>query len=112
MTWHAPLRLQDIDLTDFELFVQGKAHDAWRLLRAEAPVHWNPGTALFPGFWSVTTYADVVTVSRDTTTYSSRRGISIARFAHFSGRFDSFSAESRINVERKVQQRQKALLQC
>jgi hypothetical protein len=40
------------------------------------------------------------------------RGAYDARFAHFSGRFDSFSAESRINVERKVQQRQKALLQC
>jgi hypothetical protein len=69
MALRAPLRVQDIDLTDLELFVQGHAHDAWRLLRAEAPVHWNSGTALFPGFWSVTTYADVVTVSRDTTTY-------------------------------------------
>ena len=73
----APLRVQDIDLTDFDLFVQGKAHDAWRLLRAEAPVHWNAGTAVFPGFWSVTTYADVLAVSRDTTTYSSQRGISM-----------------------------------
>jgi cholest-4-en-3-one 26-monooxygenase len=77
MALRAPLRVQDIDLTDLELFVQGHAHDAWRLLRAEAPVHWNPGTTLFPGFWSVTTYADVVTVSRDTTTYSSRRGIAM-----------------------------------
>jgi cytochrome P450 len=32
---------------------------------------------LFPGFWSVTKYADVIAVSRDTTTYSSRRGISM-----------------------------------
>ncbi len=77
MAPRAPLRVQDIDLTDFELFVQGKAHDAWRLLRAEAPVHWNAGTAVFPGFWSVTTYADVLAVSRDTTTYSSQRGISM-----------------------------------
>jgi cytochrome P450 len=73
----APLRVQDIDLTDFELFIQGKAHDVWRLLRAEAPVHWNAGTDLFPGFWSVTKYADVLAVSRDTTTYSSQRGISM-----------------------------------
>jgi cytochrome P450 len=77
MAPRAPLRVQDIDLTDFELFVQGQAHEAWRLLRVEAPVHWNAGTALFPGFWSVTTYADVLTVSRDTTTYSSQRGISM-----------------------------------
>ena len=40
-------------------------------------MHWNPGTDDFPGFWSVTHYADVVAVSRDTTTYSSRRGISM-----------------------------------
>jgi hypothetical protein len=54
----SPLRVQDIDLADFEIFVQGKAHDAWRLLRAEAPVHWNAGNDVFPGFWSVTKYAD------------------------------------------------------
>jgi len=77
MALFAPLRVQDIDLSDFELFVQGKAHDVWRLLRAEAPVHWNAGNDLFPGFWSVTKYADVIAVSRDTTTYSSRRGISM-----------------------------------
>jgi hypothetical protein len=58
----SPLRVQDIDLADFEIFVQGKAHDAWRLLRAEAPVHWNAGNDVFPGFWSVTKYADVIFV--------------------------------------------------
>jgi len=73
----SPLRVQDVDLSDFELFVQGKAHDVWRLLRAEAPVHWNAGNDLFPGFWSVTKYADVIAVSRDTTTYSSLRGVSM-----------------------------------
>ena len=77
MALRSPLRVQDIDLSDFELFVQGKAHEIWRLLRAEAPVHWNAGNELFPGFWSVTQYADVLTVSRDTTTYSSSRGISM-----------------------------------
>ena len=77
MALRSPLRVQDIDLSDFELFVQGKAHEVWRLLRAEAPVHWNAGNELFPGFWSVTQYANVLTVSRDTTTYSSSRGISM-----------------------------------
>jgi len=77
MAMHVPLRVQDVDLTDFELFVQGQAHEVWRLLRAEAPVHWNAGTEKFPGFWSVTHYADVLAVSRDTATYSSRRGVSM-----------------------------------
>ena len=77
MAMHAPLRVQDVNLADVERFVQGQAHEVWRLLRAEAPVHWNAGTEKFPGFWSVTHYADVLAVSRDTTTYSSRRGISM-----------------------------------
>ena len=48
MAMHAPLRVQDVNLTDVELFVQGQAHEVWRLLRAEAPVHWNPGTDALP----------------------------------------------------------------
>ncbi|MHB8644605.1 MAG: cytochrome P450 [Thermomicrobiales bacterium] len=68
----------DLDLAHFDIFVQGRAHDIWRKLRAEAPVFWNPGNEQFPGFWSITKYADVIAVSRDTTTYSSARGISMA----------------------------------
>lgn len=71
-------RLTDVDLTNFDIFVQGKAHDVWRRLRAEAPVCWNPGTDQFPGFWSVSKYADVIAVSRDTETFISGRGISMA----------------------------------
>lgn len=70
-------RLSDVDLTNYDIFVQGKAHEVWRRLRAEAPVFWNPGTTDFPGFWSITKYADVIAVSRDTTTFSSARGISM-----------------------------------
>lgn len=74
----SPPRLADVDLTNFDVFVQGKAHDVWRQLRADAPVFWNPGTPEFPGFWSITKYADVIAVSRDTETFSSARGISLA----------------------------------
>lgn len=69
--------LPDVDLTDLSIFVAGRAHDAWRRLRAEAPVAWNHGTDLFPGFWSVTKYDDVLAVSRDPATFSSARGISM-----------------------------------
>jgi len=74
----APPPFADVDLTNFDVFVQGKAHAVWRRLRTEAPVHWNPGTADFPPFWSVTKYADLLTVSRDTDTYISSRGIAIS----------------------------------
>ena len=41
-----------VDFNDLDLFTQGRAHDAWRRLRAEAPVAWNPPTPAWPGFWS------------------------------------------------------------
>ena len=34
---------QEINLTSLSLFAEGRAHDAWRRLRAEAPVAWNAG---------------------------------------------------------------------
>ena len=74
----APSHINDIDLTDLDLFAQGRAHDAFRRLRAEAPVYWNAGTDEFPGFWSVTKYADLIAVSREPTTFISSRGISMA----------------------------------
>ncbi|TDC85544.1 cytochrome P450 [Micromonospora sp. KC606] len=46
----------------------------WRWMRRNAPVHWHePGE--YPGFWSVTRYADVRRVYLDHTTFSSARGV-------------------------------------
>lgn len=67
--------LADVDLAHLDLFVQGKAHDVWRRLRAEAPIFWNPGNSAVAPFWSVTKYVDVIAVSRDTDTFISSRGI-------------------------------------
>ena len=72
------LPLAEVDLVNLDVYVQGKAHDIWRRLRAEDPVHWNPGNRMYVGFWSVTKYADVIAVSRDTTTYISGKGIAIS----------------------------------
>jgi cytochrome P450 len=72
------LPLEDVDLANLDNFVAGKAHAMWRRLRAEDPIHWNPGNERFLGFWSITKYADVLAVSRDTTTFISGRGISMA----------------------------------
>jgi cholest-4-en-3-one 26-monooxygenase len=77
MTVDPPRALKDINLADPDLFACGIPYDAFRLLRAEAPVHWNEGTAEFPGFWSITRYDDIVAVSRDTATFSSARGITM-----------------------------------
>ncbi|HEX7672019.1 MAG TPA: cytochrome P450 [Polyangiaceae bacterium] len=63
----------DVDVYDLDTYVQGVPHTLYRRLRAEDPVHWNPEPG-GPGFWAVTKYADVVTISKDPKTYSSARG--------------------------------------
>ncbi|HEX2171624.1 MAG TPA: cytochrome P450 [Dehalococcoidia bacterium] len=67
----------EFDLADPRIFEAGQAHDIWRRLRAEDPVHWNEPTSYFPGFWSVTRYHDIVAVSRDPETFISGRGITM-----------------------------------
>ena len=64
-----------INLGDPRLFERDEAHEAFRKLRAHAPVHWNPGTAEVNGFWSMTKYADVLFVSRHPELFISSKGI-------------------------------------
>jgi cholest-4-en-3-one 26-monooxygenase len=63
----------DMDIFDPDLYVKGVPHEAFRRLRAEAPVYWHgePGGR---GFWAVTRYDDVVSISKDPGTFSSWRG--------------------------------------
>ena len=72
------MTLADRDLARPSLFREGRAHEAFRYLRAHEPVSWNDGAGegvdRFPGFWSVVKYEDVLAVSRDTATFSSARG--------------------------------------
>jgi cholest-4-en-3-one 26-monooxygenase len=62
----------EIDLLA-ETWSHGVPHEAFDELRATDPVHWHPEPD-GPGFWAVTRHADVLTVSRDTDTYSSELG--------------------------------------
>jgi cytochrome P450 len=67
-----------IDLLSPAVFASGHPHEQYRWLREHDPVHFHPEPD-GPGFWAVTRYADVHTVSRDTSTYSSyERGVMIA----------------------------------
>ncbi len=64
----------DIDLSDLDLFAGGAPWGAFRVLREQAPVHWNPEPSPNHGFWSLTRHDDIVAVGRDDETYSSERG--------------------------------------
>ncbi|TDB82480.1 cytochrome P450 [Micromonospora sp. KC721] len=61
-------------LTDPAVHARGETRAVWRWMRRHAPVHWHePG--VYPGFWSVTRYADVRRVYLDHATFSSAHGV-------------------------------------
>ncbi len=71
--------LDDIDLANPDTFVRGWPHEAFALLRREAPVYWHRGGGVAGGFWVVSKYRDVMTVQLDARTFSSARGGTILR---------------------------------
>jgi cytochrome P450 len=76
--------LENLQVADDELWLEGPPHETFKRLRSECPVHWSPGIAQSPedsGFWSVTTADLVHEVSRDWETYSSAQNIIITDHA-------------------------------
>jgi cytochrome P450 len=69
--------LDDVDLTDLDLFSDGPPHAVFRALRDRAPVFWHEPTGYTPGgegFWCLTRYEDVQWAARETTLLSSETG--------------------------------------
>jgi cholest-4-en-3-one 26-monooxygenase len=69
--------IEQIELTERELWVDGPPLEMFKQMRGQCPIHWTESFEEFPeeaGFWSVTTAEDIHTVSRDWQTYSSERG--------------------------------------
>ncbi len=71
----ATLHPSEIRLDDPAIFEENRAHEVFRILRREAPVHWTPETENVKGFWSITKYEDIVHISRNPQIFSSERGI-------------------------------------
>jgi cytochrome P450 len=73
------LRPGDVDLSDPKTFVAGVPHDYFRVLREQAPVHWQeecklPGLPKGSGYWALTRYEDVAWVSKNSDLFSSEEG--------------------------------------
>src|SRR5437764_2374799 len=69
--------LDDVRVTERELWLDGPPHELFRELRHECPIHWTSKVTEYPkeaGFWSVTRPEDIHAVSRDFKTYSSELG--------------------------------------
>jgi cytochrome P450 len=74
----AEVPLDELLISDLELWEEGPPQAVFTRLRSECPVHWSEKITEYPeeeGFWSVTKADDVLTVSRDWQTYSSNYGI-------------------------------------
>jgi len=71
----AALTLADVDLSDEYLFESGRSHEAFKILRREAPISWQPGTEHAVGRWHLVKYEDVLHVSRHPELFGSERGI-------------------------------------
>jgi len=72
------MQLPGVDLANPDLFLAGWPHEAFALLRAQAPVYWHE-EANGPGFWVVSKYHDVLAVQLDAKTFSSARGGTLIR---------------------------------
>ena len=64
-----------IDLSDPDHWHVAPPYREFERLRTTTPVAWNERHDGHRGFWAVTSHHDVVTVSRDTATFSSRNGV-------------------------------------
>lgn len=66
-----------MNLSDPSLYDHGIPHEVFAPLRATSALSWNPASPEHgdaTGYWAVTRLADLMAVSRDTTTYSSAVG--------------------------------------
>jgi cytochrome P450 len=70
-------KLDEVDLSDLDRFAANQAWPQLDILRREDPVHWNPEPTPNRGFWAVTRYADIWTVNRDATLFSSAKFVNL-----------------------------------
>jgi len=69
--------LDQVLVTERELWLDGPPHELFKRLRSECPVHWTSRIGEYPkeaGYWSITRPDDIHTVSRDWRTFSSELG--------------------------------------
>jgi cytochrome P450 len=84
LTSTSPRPYDSVDLSSRAFWSTGAAdrEEDFAVLRAERPISWHPPVedALMPdpndhGYWAVTRHADIVTVSRDSDTFLSGKGV-------------------------------------
>ncbi len=77
MSHDSSAELADIDIASPEIYEGGIPHASFAALRAYDPVHWHPWDWSGGGFWAVTTYDDLTTVTRDADTFTSSQHVNL-----------------------------------
>ena len=62
-----------VDLYSADTYARSMPHDAFTMLRQHDPVLWQPEPE-GRGYWALTRYEDIVTISSDSSLFSSERG--------------------------------------
>ena len=62
-----------VDLYSADTYARSMPHDAFAALRSQEPVRWQTEPD-GPGYWALTRYEDIVTISSDNSLFSSERG--------------------------------------
>ena len=71
------VRLDEIDLSSHDAFVEEVPLWAFRELRERDPVHWQPEPSPNHGFWAITRFHDIEDILRDTRSFSSAHGVTL-----------------------------------
>jgi cytochrome P450 len=71
------VRLDEIDLSSHDAFVDEVPLWAFKELRERDPVHWQPEPSPNHGFWAITRFRDIEDILRDTRSFSSAHGITL-----------------------------------
>jgi cytochrome P450 len=71
------VRLDEIDLSSHDAFVDEVPLWAFKELRERDPVHWQPEPTPNHGFWAITRFHDIEDILRDPKSFSSAHGITL-----------------------------------
>jgi cytochrome P450 len=69
-----PDELEALNLAEPRVHTEYDLSEVWRHLRINEPVYWHVETPRQPGFWVLARHADVASIYRDTTRFTSERG--------------------------------------
>jgi cholest-4-en-3-one 26-monooxygenase len=93
------MTLDSIDIVGSDYFAaHGYPHEAWALLRREAPVYWYDRPGSLP-FWAITKHADIVWISKQPELFLNAPRLAVFPEFEKEGEEDDFPARHLLNMD-------------